>query len=116
MVVTDFEEITPAVLPHASGAEVGPDPNSLRVDRRVSTTPAGRIRTTAYCPVYRCSMKGLEMMVLLTTHQFFPGHGGGTEVLARDTGLELLKRVHEVHVLTTTRLSGGLGACRPRGL
>ena len=40
------------------------------------------------------------MRVLLTTHQFFPGHGGGTEVLARDTGLEMLKRGHEVHVLT----------------
>jgi glycosyltransferase involved in cell wall biosynthesis/ubiquinone/menaquinone biosynthesis C-methylase UbiE len=38
--------------------------------------------------------------ILLTTHQFFPKHGSGTEVLARDTGLELMKRGHEVHVLT----------------
>ena len=40
------------------------------------------------------------MKILLTTHQFFPKHGHGTEVLARDTGLEMLKRGHEVHVLT----------------
>ena len=41
------------------------------------------------------------MKVLLTSHQFFPKYGSGTEVLTRDTGLELLKRGHEVHVLTT---------------
>jgi glycosyltransferase involved in cell wall biosynthesis len=40
------------------------------------------------------------MRVLLTTHQFFPNHGNGTEVLARDTGVEMLKRGHDVHVLT----------------
>ncbi|MGH3148272.1 MAG: glycosyltransferase, partial [Rubrobacter sp.] len=40
------------------------------------------------------------MRVLLTTHQFFPKHGSGTEVLARDTGLEMIARGHEVHVLT----------------
>lgn len=40
------------------------------------------------------------MRILLTTHQFFPKHGSGTEVLARDTGLEMMKRGHEVHVLT----------------
>lgn len=41
------------------------------------------------------------MKVLLTSHQFFPKYGSGTEVLTRDTGFELLKRGHEVHVLTT---------------
>lgn len=40
------------------------------------------------------------MKVLLTTHQFFPKYGSGTEVLARDTGLEMMRRGHEVHVLT----------------
>lgn len=40
------------------------------------------------------------MRVLLTTHQFFPKHGSGTEVLARDTGLEMMERGHEVYVLT----------------
>lgn len=43
------------------------------------------------------------MKVLLTTHQFFPTPAGGTEVLARDTGLEMLRRGHEVHVLTVNR-------------
>lgn len=41
------------------------------------------------------------MKILLTVHQFFPRHSSGTEVLTRDTGLELLARGHEVHVLTT---------------
>lgn len=40
------------------------------------------------------------MRVLLTAHQFFPKHGSGTEVLTRDSGVEMLKRGHEVHVLT----------------
>lgn len=40
------------------------------------------------------------MKVLFTTHQFFPKYGSGTEVLARDTGLEMMRRGHEVHVLT----------------
>jgi len=40
------------------------------------------------------------MRILLTTHQFFPKHVHGTEVLARDTGLDMLRRGHEVHVLT----------------
>ena len=39
------------------------------------------------------------MRVLLTAHQFLPRHSGGTEVLTRDTGLEMLARGHEVHVL-----------------
>jgi glycosyltransferase involved in cell wall biosynthesis len=43
------------------------------------------------------------MKVLLTTHQFFPTPAGGTEVLARDTGLEMLRRGHEVHILTANR-------------
>ena len=53
------------------------------------------------------------MRILLTVHQFFPKHHSGTEVLTRDTGLEMLGRGHEVHVLTTDpsahRASGGLG-------
>jgi glycosyltransferase involved in cell wall biosynthesis len=39
--------------------------------------------------------------VLLAVHQFLPKYYSGTEVLTRDTGLELLGRGHEVHVLTT---------------
>ena len=40
------------------------------------------------------------MRVLLTTHQFFPRYTAGTEVAALSTGIELLARGHEVHVLT----------------
>lgn len=40
------------------------------------------------------------MRILLTAHQFLPKHSSGTEVLTRDTGLEMLRRGHEVHVLT----------------
>lgn len=40
------------------------------------------------------------MRVLLTAHQFLPEYSGGTEVLTRDTGREMLRRGHEVHVLT----------------
>jgi glycosyltransferase involved in cell wall biosynthesis len=40
------------------------------------------------------------LRVLLTAHQFLPKYSSGTEVLTRDTGLELLARGHEVHVLT----------------
>lgn len=40
------------------------------------------------------------MRILLTAHQFLPKHSSGTEVLTRDTGLEMLARGHEVHVLT----------------
>jgi glycosyltransferase involved in cell wall biosynthesis len=39
--------------------------------------------------------------ILLTVHQFLPKYSYGTEVLTRDTGLEMLARGHEVHVLTT---------------
>ncbi len=49
------------------------------------------------------------MRVLLTTHQFFPTHFAGTEVAARDTGLELLRRGHEVHVLTVDPSPGNSG-------
>jgi glycosyltransferase involved in cell wall biosynthesis len=38
--------------------------------------------------------------VLITTHQFLPKYFAGTEIAARDTGLELLRRGHDVHVLT----------------
>src|SRR5215213_5462031 len=41
------------------------------------------------------------MRILLTAHQFLPRHHYGTEVLTRDTGLELTRRGHDVHVLTT---------------
>lgn len=41
------------------------------------------------------------MRILLTVHQFLPKRSSGTEVLTRDTGLEMLSRGHEVHVLTT---------------
>jgi glycosyltransferase involved in cell wall biosynthesis len=47
--------------------------------------------------------------ILLTTHQFFPTHFAGTEVAARDTGLELLRRGHEVHVLTVDPTPGNSG-------
>lgn len=40
------------------------------------------------------------MRILLTVHQFLPKYSYGTEVLTRDTGLEMLARGHEVHVLT----------------
>lgn len=49
------------------------------------------------------------MRILLTTHQFFPVHFAGTEVAARDTGLELLERGHEVHVLTVDPRPGHSG-------
>jgi glycosyltransferase involved in cell wall biosynthesis len=41
-----------------------------------------------------------DLRVLLTTHQFFPRYTAGTEVAALSTGIELLARGHEVHVLT----------------
>lgn len=40
------------------------------------------------------------MRILLTAHQFFPKHSSGTEVLTRDSGLEMMARGHEVYVLT----------------
>lgn len=40
------------------------------------------------------------MRVLLTAHQFLPRYSSGTEILTRDTGLEMLARGHAVHVLT----------------
>ena len=40
------------------------------------------------------------MRILLTAHQFLPRNSGGTEILTRDTGLEMLARGHAVHVLT----------------
>jgi glycosyltransferase involved in cell wall biosynthesis len=40
------------------------------------------------------------LRVLLTVQQFLPRYSGGTEVLTRDTGLEMMARGHEVHVLT----------------
>ena len=40
------------------------------------------------------------MRVLLTVQQFLPAYSGGTEILTRDTGLEMMARGHEVHVLT----------------
>jgi glycosyltransferase involved in cell wall biosynthesis len=40
------------------------------------------------------------LRVLLTVQQFLPRYSGGTEILTRDTGLEMMARGHEVHVLT----------------
>ncbi len=40
------------------------------------------------------------MHILLTVHQFFPNYFSGTEVLTLSVGKELLKRGHEVAVLT----------------
>ncbi len=40
------------------------------------------------------------MRILLVVHQFLPRYSSGTEVLTRDTGIELSNRGHEVHVLT----------------
>ena len=36
----------------------------------------------------------------MTAHQFLPKYSSGTEILTRDTGLEMLARGHEVYVLT----------------
>jgi glycosyltransferase involved in cell wall biosynthesis len=44
--------------------------------------------------------EGVALRILLTSHQFLPKSSGGTEILTRDTGLEMLRRGHEVHVLT----------------
>jgi glycosyltransferase involved in cell wall biosynthesis len=44
--------------------------------------------------------------ILLAVHQFLPTHFAGTEVAARDTGLELLRRGHDVHVLTVDPTPG----------
>lgn len=48
------------------------------------------------------------MRILLTVHQFLPKHGFGTERLTYDTGQELLRRGHEVYVLTTDVASPAL--------
>ena len=40
------------------------------------------------------------MKILITTHQFFPKQSAGTEVAARDAALELLRRGHDVRLLT----------------
>jgi glycosyltransferase involved in cell wall biosynthesis len=40
------------------------------------------------------------MRVLLTVHQFFPDFGSGTEVLALSVAKDLMRRGHEVRVLT----------------
>jgi glycosyltransferase involved in cell wall biosynthesis len=50
------------------------------------------------------------MRILIVVHQFMPRHHAGTEMIARDTGLELLRRGHEVHVL-----AGDLGSARDGG-
>lgn len=51
---------------------------------------------------------GGVLRVLLTVHQFLPKHGFGTERLTFDTGQELLRRGHEVYVLTTDVASSAL--------
>jgi len=50
---------------------------------------------------------GRALRILLTVHIFLPEHYGGTEQLTRHTGVELLARGHEVHVL-----AGGAGGWR----
>lgn len=40
------------------------------------------------------------MKILLTVHQFFPNYASGTEVLTRSVARELIRRGHEVQVLT----------------
>jgi len=40
------------------------------------------------------------LKILLTVHQFFPDFAAGTEVLTRSVALELMRRGHQVHVLT----------------
>lgn len=50
------------------------------------------------------------MRILLTAHQFLPKYSYGTEVLTRDTGLEMMRRGHEVHVLTTDPDASGKSA------
>ena len=47
------------------------------------------------------------MRVLLTAHQFLPKYSGGTEVVTRDTALELLARGHDVHVLAVDPAARG---------
>jgi glycosyltransferase involved in cell wall biosynthesis len=46
------------------------------------------------------------MRILLTVHQYLPKYFSGTEVLTRDTGLEMRARGHEVHVLTVDPSAG----------
>jgi glycosyltransferase involved in cell wall biosynthesis len=43
------------------------------------------------------------MRILNVVHQFMPRHYAGTEVVTRDASLELLRRGHEVHVVTAQR-------------
>jgi glycosyltransferase involved in cell wall biosynthesis len=43
------------------------------------------------------------MRILIVVHQFMPRHYAGTEVVTRDAGLELLRRGHDVHVVTAER-------------
>ncbi len=50
------------------------------------------------------------MRILLPVHQFLADYFAGTEVAARDTGVELLRRGHEVHVLTVDSTPGSFEA------
>ena len=43
------------------------------------------------------------MRILIVVHQFMPRHYAGTEVVTRDASLELLRRGHDVHILTAER-------------
>jgi len=43
---------------------------------------------------------GFNVKILLTTHQFFPVFSAGTEVLTRSVARELIRRGHEVRVMT----------------
>lgn len=50
----------------------------------------------------------ISMKILLTVHQFFPESTAGTEVLTYSVARELLKRGHEVHVLSGKRSAKAL--------
>ena len=50
------------------------------------------------------------MRILNVVHQFMPRHYAGTEVVTRDASLELLRRGHEVHVVTAERAPRGTRA------
>jgi glycosyltransferase involved in cell wall biosynthesis/SAM-dependent methyltransferase len=47
------------------------------------------------------------LRILLAVHCFLPKYSSGTEILTRDTGLEMLRRGHEVHVLTVDPAAHG---------
>lgn len=63
-------------------------------------------RGNSYLAVTRRLKYGYAVKIILTTHLFFPEHYAGTEVLVVETAKELMRRGHEVLVVTGSR--GGL--------